>query len=192
MDAANAYEKHALGFLRTRDKSNIGARVVEKWTRTLNPGIDVIEIGCGGGYPVTKVLVDAGLHVWAIDASPTLLAEFQSRFPDIPVRCARAQQSDYFGQKFGAAISIGLLFLLSESDQVNLIRRISEVLVPSGSLLFTAPVEIGDWVDLNTGHECRSLGRARYEDILEQSGLRVIATHEDEGKNNYYEAEKVT
>jgi len=191
VDAANAYEKHALDFLRTRDKSSIGARVVEQWTRTLNSGVEVVEIACGGGYPVTKVLVDAGLIVWAIDASPTLLAQFRSRFPDVPVQCARAQQSHYFGRKFGAAISIGLLFLLPESDQVNLIRQISEVLVTGGGLLFTAPLEVGDWVDLNTGHECRSLGRARYEDVLEQSGLRLIAMHEDEGANNYYEVQKV-
>lgn len=191
MDAAAAYEQHAPGFLRARDKSNIGARVVEQWSRQLNPGTEVIDIACGAGYPVTKVLVHAGLSVWAIDASPTLLAQFRARFPRVRVACERAQQSHYFGRKFGAAISVGLLFLLPESDQVNLIRRMSEIMVTGGSLLFTAPLEVGTWIDLHTGHECRSLGRARYEDVLERSGLRLIATHEDEGANNYYEAQKI-
>jgi hypothetical protein len=61
-------------------------------------------------------------------------------------------------------------------------------MTPGGSILFTAPLEVGGWVDLHTGHECRSLGRARYEHALKQSGLRLIATHEDEGANNCYEA----
>ena len=38
------------------------------------------------------------------------MAEFKGRFPEIPVDCADALASDYFGQQFGAVIAIGLLF----------------------------------------------------------------------------------
>jgi len=171
VDSATAYENHAREFLEIRDKSSIGAHTVERWARSLNPGTEVIEIACGGGFPVTRVLADAGLRLWAIDASPTLVAEFKSRFPTVAVECALAQQSDYFGRKFDAAISIGLLFLLPEADQATMIRRVSEILMPGGRFLFTAPIEVGTWRDVNTGHECRSLGRARYEEILRQSGF---------------------
>jgi len=191
VDSAIAYEKHAPEFLLARDKSSIGTQVTEAWAGSLNCGTEIIEIACGGGYPVTQTLTSAGLNVWAIDASPTLLAEFRSRFPGIPAQCALAQQSDYFGRKFGAAISIGLVFLLPESDQVAVMHRISEILLPSARFLFTAPIEIGTWKDVTTGHECRSLGRARYEEALAHAGFKVITTYVDEGANNYYEAEKV-
>jgi SAM-dependent methyltransferase len=190
-DSANAYEIYALDFLNIRDKSTIGEDIVERWARSLQPRTEVIEIACGGGFPVTRILLDKGLSLWAIDSSPTLLANFQTRFPNIPVQCARAQESDYFGRKYDAAISIGLIFLLDEPDQISVIHRISEILLPGGRFLFTAPVEIGTWKDVNTGHECRSLGVDRYEKILMESGFRVIAKYEDEGKNNYYEAEKL-
>jgi cyclopropane fatty-acyl-phospholipid synthase-like methyltransferase len=191
MDAANDYEIHARDFLRGRDKSSIGAQVVERWSRTLRSGATVIELACGGGYPVTRVLAAAGLQLWAVDGSPTLVSEFRSRFPSIPVECARVQESDFFGRKFDAAIAIGLLFLLPEPDQAALISRISELLVPGGRFLFTAPIEIGTWNDMNTGLACRSLGRERYEGLLRNASFRVVATHTDEGANNYYEAEKV-
>src|SRR5262245_34438126 len=98
MDAAGAYEANARAFIRGRDRSPIGAGVVEQWARTLGKGATVIELACGGGYPVTTVLDAAGLRLWAVDAAPTLVAEFKTRFPGIPVRCERVQDSSFFGR----------------------------------------------------------------------------------------------
>lgn len=189
-DSASAYEKHARAFLSARDPSTVGAEVIRRWARSISPGTEVLEIACGGGLPVTCVLVDAGLKLWAVDSSPTLLSEFRARFPDIPVECARALQSTYFGKKFGAVISIGLLFHLTAEEQAALIHRASELIVAGGEFLFTAPLEIGTWADTTTGHGCRSLGRERYESILAEAGFRVVATYEDEGRNNYYQVQK--
>jgi cyclopropane fatty-acyl-phospholipid synthase-like methyltransferase len=190
-DSASAYEKHARAFLGARDDTTTGADVVKRWARSMSLGTEVLEIGCGGGFPVTRVLVDAGLKLWAVDSSPTLLAEFRARFPEIPVECARALECSYFERKFGAVISIGLVFLLNADEQAALLRRVSELIVPGGRLLFTAPLQKGKWADTTTGHECRSLGREQYESILADAGFRVVATYEDEGRNNYYEAERV-
>lgn len=191
MDSAEAYEVRAQEFLRGRDPSPIGTQVVDQWARTLGRGAAVIELACGGGYPISRVLDAAGLQLWAVDSSPTLLAEFRSRFPNIPVQCARVQESDFFDRKYDGAIAIGLLFLLSESDQAALISRVAEILVPKGRFLFMAPVQIGIWNDLNTGLECSSLGQERYDELLRDAGFRVIATYTDKGENNYYDAEKI-
>ena len=191
MDSAEAYEAHAHEFLRGRDTSLIGTVVVNQWSRTLRRGASVIELACGGGYPITRVLNDAGLQVWAVDSSPTLVAEFRSRFPTIPVQCSRVQESDFFGRMYEGAIAIGLIFLLSKSDQAALISRVSKILVPGGRFLFTAPIETGDWLDTNTGLECRSLGQASYENHLRKAGFRVVATLSDKGANNYYDVERI-
>ena len=188
-DSASAYEKHAREFLNARDCSAIGAAVVERWARSLSPCTEVLEIGCGGGFPVTRALANAGLKLWAVDSSPTLLSEFRARFSNIPVECAHALESTYFGRKFGAVISIGLMFLLSAEEQAALIHRASELIVARGRFLFTAPIQIGAWADTTTGHECRSLGRQRYEGILTEAGFRGVTTYEDEGRSNYYDAE---
>lgn len=190
-DSIGAYEKHARSFLQCRDASKVGVRVANQWACSLRPSANVIEIACGGGEPVTRTLVDNGLKLWAIDSSPTLLSVFKDRFPDIPVQCATVLESDYFCRTFDAAISIGLIFLLCERDQIKMLGRISEILRPGASFLFTAPVEVGTWTDVGTGHTCISLGQDVYESALEKSGFRVVARYEDSGKNNYYEAEKV-
>jgi 2-polyprenyl-3-methyl-5-hydroxy-6-metoxy-1,4-benzoquinol methylase len=96
MDSALAYEVHARDFLLNRNRSEIGKLVVERWSRTLSPGAAVIELGCGGGYPISTTLSAAGLELWAVDSSPTLLAAFQSRLPDVPVQCAKVQKDRLF------------------------------------------------------------------------------------------------
>ncbi len=191
MDAARFYEAQALKYLDARDRSRVGVEIVEGWARSLPFGSTVVEIACGGGYPITQVLVDAGLAVWAIDTSPTLLRQFRLRFPAIPTRCASAVDSDYFGRTFEAVISIGLVSFLREDEQLAFLHRVSEILEPQGHFLFTAPVETGTWQDVTTGLECWSLGRIAYTRALERAGLRVIRTHIDEGANNYYEAIKI-
>ena len=191
MDSADAYEAHAHEFLRGRDVSLIGTQVVEQWSRALPNGATIIELASGGGYPITRVLQAAGLQIWAIDSSPTLVAEFQSRFPSIPVQCARVQESNFFGRHYQAAIAIGLIFLLLEQEQAELISRVSEILEPGGRFLFTAPLQIGTWKDMNTAIESWSLGQARYEELLRNVGLHVVAKYKDVGKNNYYDVEKI-
>ena len=87
-DSARAYEIYARQFLNVRDRSTIGIGVIEQWAHSLPAGSDVLEIACGGGIPVTRILTVAGLKLWAVDSSPTLVSEFKVRFPDIPVECA--------------------------------------------------------------------------------------------------------
>lgn len=189
-DSISAYEDHADTFLQHRDASPIGINVTKRWASSLNQGSDVIEIACGGGLPVTKVLIDTGLNVWAIDSSPTLVSKFQERFPHTPVECSSALESHFFNKKYNAAISIGLIFLLNQETQISIIKRVSEILHTGGNFLFTAPLETGTWEDICTGHTCISLGQVAYENALCESGFRILGHHEDSGKNNYYEAEK--
>ena len=178
-DSISAYETHAQQFLQRRDQSTVGIQVAKQWAKSLKDNARVIEIACGGGIPVTQTLVDAGLNLWAIDSSPTLMAVFKERFPHVPTQCATVLESDFFQQKYDAAIAIGLIFLLSAGDQIKMLDRISEILRPGASFLFTAPVEKGTWIDINTGHSCLSLGQECYENALAQSGFQGVKRYED-------------
>ena len=189
-DAIERYENHAQSFLATRDRSHIGRCVVQRWAQSLKSQAQVLELGCGGGYPVSRSLLDAGLALWVVDSSSTLLGAFRSRFPHVPAQCAAVQDFNFFCREFDAAIAIGLLFLLSETDQIELLRKVSEVLLPGASFLFTAPLEVGAWTDTNTGTACLSLGRERYEREMRRVGLDTLAYCEDSGRNNYYVAQK--
>ncbi len=187
-DAADAYERHAAGFLAARDHSSVGSKVVARWAQTLPAGASTIELGCGGGLPISKTLIDAGLNLHAVDSSPSLCAIFQTRFPDVPLQCARVEQSDCFGRQFHAVVAIGLIFLLPESDQQRLIRKVATLVEAGGRFLFTAPLEKGEWSDANTSITCRSPGQDHYVSALRAAGFCEISCFEDAGANNYYDA----
>ena len=170
-NAPEAYETHALKFTSIRDKSNIGATVVEQWARGIQHSSAVIDLGCGAGYPLTRSLNNLDLRIWAVDSSPTLVKLFRSRFPHIPVQCATVQEFDFFGRTYDAAIAIGLIFLLSEADQIDLISKVSKALNVGGRLLFSAPYQIASWEDICAGCDSRSLGQIRYEEILSEAGF---------------------
>lgn len=192
-DTSNGYEGVAAEFLAGRGRAPstaIGASAVRDWARTLPRGAAVIDLGCGSGLPITKVLVDEGLNVHGVDASPTLVAAFRRNLPDVPVACESVEESSFFNLKFDGVVSWGLMFLLLPEAQRRLIERMADMLVPSGRLLFTSVAEPQVWNDAMTGLESRSLGAAEYRRLLSAAGLRVTSEYGDIGQNHYFDAFK--
>jgi len=184
MDRSAGYERVAHEFIACR--SNIGARTVRDWAHTLPRGAAVLDIACGHGVPISATLLEEGLAVYAIDASPTLVEAFRARFPGVPVECCTLEASTFFGRSFDAAIAWGVMFLLTREAQKQLIAKVSSVLKPGGSFLFTAPAEECEWQDNLTGLASISLGATAYREIANDAGLRLLHEAEDEGRNHYY------
>ena len=176
----------AFEFISARSAAGVG--VVRNWARMQRPGAVILDLGCGSGVPIAEVLLEDGFDVYGVDASPTLVAAFRERFPNAAVVCESVEHSTFFDRRFDAAVAVGLMFLLNESTQRALIRRIASVLHPAGQFLFSAPLQRCTWADSLTGRESLSLGAEAYRAALAESGLTVIATHVDEGGNHFYAA----
>lgn len=193
MDKSNGYENIAKRFIEVRGQSanGTGASSVRNWCLALPQGSLVLDLGCGTGIPISKVLIDAGMIVYGIDASPTLINEFRRNFPNNPVTCEPAENSSFFTCKFDAIISWGLIFLLSKDAQVRVIQKVSDSLRTGGKFLFTAPSQETEWIDAMTKLPSRSLGTEMYKKILSASGLQLFEEFEDEGENHYFNAAKI-
>jgi SAM-dependent methyltransferase len=192
-DRSNGYEGVAAEFLAGRGRAPstaIGTSRVRDWARRLPRGAHVLDLGCGSGLPITKVLIDEGLNVSAIDAAPSLVEAFRGNFPQVPVACESAVDSLFFERTFEGVLAWGLMFLLQPHEQRRLIQRIADILAHGGRLLFTSEAELVVWNDAMTGLESRSLGAAEYRRLLSSVGLSVISEYEDEGQNYYFDALK--
>ncbi len=187
-DLSNGYEELAETFMRDRTPW-IGRSVARAWAESFAPGTEVLELGCGHGV-ITEVLIESGLTVSAVDASPSLLRALRQRFPDVPNECAAAEESNFFGRTFDGVIAIGLLFLLAQEAQRTLLRKVASVLRPGGRFLFTAPLQQVEWIDILTRQPSRSLGAPEYETILREQDLQVSWGIADEGENHYFFATK--
>ncbi|MCE6988624.1 bifunctional 2-polyprenyl-6-hydroxyphenol methylase/3-demethylubiquinol 3-O-methyltransferase UbiG [Dyadobacter sp. CY323] len=190
MDKSNGYEANAATFIRCRSKGidGVGASSVRHWARSLPPNATVLDVGCGAGDPISRALIDEGLIVYGIDASPSMVQIFKQNFPDSPVVCEAAEDSSFFNRQFDAVIAWGLLFLLPEETQKVVIQNMANALYAGGKLLFTAPARRMEWEDAITAVESVSLGAEKYKALLVASGLLLIEEFEDEGENHYYHA----
>lgn len=172
-------------------RSTVGAELVRSWAKSNLPAsAAILDLGCGSGVPIARVLVEDGYSVWGVDASPSLIAAYRRHFPDMPAACEPAQRSAFFDRTFVGAVSIGLVFLLAPSDQQQLLGNVASVLEPGGRFLFSAPREMCEWKDTLTGRTSTSLGADAYAGHLAAAGLDLMRYHSDEGGNNYYEAVK--
>jgi 2-polyprenyl-3-methyl-5-hydroxy-6-metoxy-1,4-benzoquinol methylase len=190
-DRSNGYEGVSVEFLAGRGRAPstaIGTRRVRDWARTLPSGAAVIDLGCGSGMPITQVLLDEGLNVYAIDAAPSLVEAFRHNFPQVPIACESVMDSSFFERTFEGVVAWGLIFLLLPDEQRRLIQRIADILAPRGRLLFTSEAEAMAWNDAMTGLQSRSLGAAAYRRLLSSVGITVISEYEDEGENYYFDA----
>ena len=192
-DKSNGYEAIAPLYIsgRGRSDSGIGVPVVAEWAETLPAGVDVLDLGCGTGMPVSQVLIKRGFHLYGVDASPTMVATFRSRFPTVPVECAAVEESGFFGRSFDAVIAWGLFFLLTEETQRSLIAKVARVLPSGGRFLFTSPPKNISWLDAMTGQKSVSLGYEAYRKAIEAEGMSLLGTHVDVGENFYYDVKKL-
>jgi SAM-dependent methyltransferase len=193
MDRSSGYEAVADTFLSTRGRlpcTGIGEKEVRRWARRLPPRSSVIDLGCGPGFPITAILVEEGLDVFAVDGAPSFVAAFRRNLPGVPVLCEAVQDFSMFSRTFDAALAWGLMFLPEPQDQHRLIQRFSEILVPGGRLLFTSPAKPGTWIDVMTNLKSVSLGAEQYRNLLRAVGLTVSDEYEDEGENHYFDAFK--
>jgi len=192
MDKSNGYEKIAAIYINGRGQAvnGIGARFVRNWASTLPKNSTVLDLGCGTGIPISKVLIDEGMIVYGIDASPTMVKTFQKDFPNNPVACEAVEDSLFFNRKFDGIISWGLMFLLSRETQEIVIQKAANALKAGGKFLFTSTYKKNEWKDAMTDKRSLSLGAEKYRELITASGLSLIDEFEDEGESYYFDSVK--
>jgi SAM-dependent methyltransferase len=194
-DDSNGYEGIASIYIARRGArplvgDAIGAAVVREWAQAFPSGATVLDLGSGPGEPGTRILKEAGLATYAVDASPTMVAAFRERFPGVPIDQNTAEKSEFFGRTFDGVLAWGLLFLLKPEVQALVIEKVARALNPGGRFLFTAPEEPLEWLDGMTDRRSQSLGAQTYERLLRDAGLTWVDGAEDEGGNHYYFVQK--
>jgi SAM-dependent methyltransferase len=185
-DQSNGYEAAAAEFMTARSCSNVGVAAVREWAKALPSGAAVFDLGCGHGLPISLALLDEGVRLYGIDASPSMIAAFRKRFPNVPAECNAVEDSDFFSRTFNGAVAWGLIFLLKPEVQASLIHKVAAALRPGGQFLFTSPQQVCKWADNITGHQSVSLGADGYRTVLRGAGLMLVGEAEDEGDNHYY------
>ncbi|WP_370469302.1 class I SAM-dependent methyltransferase [Nibrella viscosa] len=104
-DRSNGYEAVATHFSKCRGQAvnGIGTSTVRAWVRTIPQPATVLDLGCGTGIPISSMLMEEGMTVYGLDASPTMVKAYRQNFPTAPVVCEAAEESSLL-----SAISVPL------------------------------------------------------------------------------------
>src|SRR5688500_2721232 len=73
-----------------------GAATVRAWAQTFPRGATVLDLGSGPGEPSTRILQEAGLATYAVDASSAMVAAFRERFPGVQIEHNTVEASAFF------------------------------------------------------------------------------------------------
>ena len=189
VDKSKGWESIANNYIANRNP-DIGVNTVKSWLKSLTPGGTVLDMGCGFGIPNAGLFLNAGFNLYGIDASQTLVNEFQRRFPNVIVACEAVESSNFFNIKFDGIIAVGLMFLLSEKAQIKVLQKVSKALNNKSKFLFTSPLQACSWKDILTGRRSQSLGKEVYVNELSKQGLLLVGEYTDEGENHYFDFKK--
>jgi SAM-dependent methyltransferase len=102
----------------------------------LAPGAGVLDIGCGGGVPVTAALARRA-SVTGVDISTVQIEEARKRLPDVRVIVGDIMSQEFEPASFDAVVSFYTLFHLPREEHRPLLERVARWLRPGGHLLAT-------------------------------------------------------
>ncbi len=103
----------------------------------------VLDLGCGNGVPVARLLDQAGFAVTGVDISPVQIGRAQASIPAARFVCADMTALEFPAQAFAAIISFYAIIHVPLAEQRVLFAKIYHWLQPGGYLM--AIVGAGAW-----------------------------------------------
>ncbi|MEP6908963.1 MAG: class I SAM-dependent methyltransferase [Actinomycetota bacterium] len=105
----------------------------------LEQGSNVLELGCGGGGPVTSALAESRrLH--GVDISARQIERARERVPSATFECGDATRLEFESETFDAVASLFMLGHVPRAEQAPLLASIYFWLRPGGWFLATMGV----------------------------------------------------
>ena len=148
----------------------------DRFISALPSGAWVLDLGCGGGAPVAVNMVNLGLRITGIDASPTLISLCRARMPDEEWIVAD-MRSVSLGATFDGILAWDSFFHLKPDDQRLMFDIFAEHSGDRTILMFNGGPSHGEVVGNYRGEPLyhASLGPLEYEACLARIGFEVIA-----------------
>ncbi|QIG81210.1 class I SAM-dependent DNA methyltransferase [Stakelama tenebrarum] len=96
----------------------------------------ILDLGCGGGEPIDRYLIDSGHRLTGIDLSERMISLARTRFP--AHRWLKADmRAATMDRAFDGVVLWDSLYHLEAEEQAALLTRVAGWLEPKGTLLFT-------------------------------------------------------
>jgi cyclopropane fatty-acyl-phospholipid synthase-like methyltransferase len=168
------YNQVAEAYSRDRSKLTSGG-LVQKFIAQLKPQASVLDLGCGTGVPVDRMLIKKNHLVTGIDLSPVMIQKSRRNCPqgEYVVRDMRDLKPGEY--QVEAAVSMYALFHVERQKHLEILKVIRSFLPSDGWLL----ISMGD-KEFEGEHEFYGIkmwssqyGPDRNRKIIREAGFRI-------------------
>jgi SAM-dependent methyltransferase len=176
------YRDVALEFDRDRGRSLMERPYLDAVLQRVPASASVLDLGCGGGEPIARYLIEYGCRVTGVDTSRELLTLCRERFPN-ETWVEHDMRSLALHQTFDAIAAWDSFFHLNADDQRAMFSVFDHHASAGTMLLFTSGPEAGEAIGKMYGHDLyhASLSEHEYRALLTSHGFIVLTyTREDE------------
>ncbi|MES2056751.1 MAG: class I SAM-dependent methyltransferase [Pseudomonadota bacterium] len=148
----------------------------DRFRAALPKGSMILDLGCGGGEPIARYLIDQGFHVTGLDKDPAMIDLARTRFPR-ETWIHGDMRTIAIGTQFEGVIAWNSLTRLSRADQARMAERAARWLKPGGRLLFNVEADKDSAAsDYRSGSPYHAeLGPADYSAAIAGQGLIEMA-----------------
>lgn len=168
------YERNAAAYDVDRGRSLQERAWLDRFLAFIPPGGTVLDVGCGMGEPIAAYLLQQGVHVLGVDASPSMIARCRQRFPDSEWMVADMRELE-LGMRFDGIVAWDSFFHLGMGDQRSMFSRFAAHARAGAPLMFTSGTSEGEAIGSYCGEALyhASLTPAEYRTLLATNGFVV-------------------
>lgn len=173
---AGHYERNAHAFDAARRERFVERPWLDRFLLGVARGGRILDLGCGGGEPIARYLIDRGHGLTGVDLSETLVGLARTRFARHQWLVGDMRTVALEGP-FQGALAWDSLFHLAPEDQAATIARVAGWLVPGGMFLFNTGPARGEALGSQFGEPLyhASLDPAEYRALFVALRLMEIA-----------------
>lgn len=170
----NSYNQIASDWAKSRNKSFLSELIID-FTNKLKLNANVLDIGCGTGYPIGAYLANRGFEITGIDFSESMIQKA------IELHLPKSQffLTDFFDfvptRLFDGIIAFDSFFHFPYASQRLIYPKVANWLQPGGVLLFTHGLKSSEINSDMFGQPFyySSLDKDEVIQLLESNGMEI-------------------
>lgn len=169
------YEENAFFWKNERLRSSFSERKIMEWILDqLSAGNELLDLGCGSGYPIGEYFLKSDIKVTGIDLAPSMIEIAKTDYPN-GQWTVDDMRSLNLKKRFNAIICWDSFFHLRIDEQIQMFPLFKNHLNPNGILVFTSGPERGEAIGDMNGNALfhASLDEAEYRALLKENSFEV-------------------
>ena len=171
------YKRYAKAWQKIRAQSEFVEKSwLDRFIDQLTPAGNVIDLGCGSGYPIAAYLLNYGFNIEGVDNSKPFIKSAKKAFPSASWQL-EDMRSFPITTQYEGIIAWDSFFHLTRDEQKKMFARFSQLAKSGAPLMFTSGHENGEAIGDFNGHELyhSSLDPDEYRRLLIEHGFGLLS-----------------